>query len=142
MNGGEKMNTHETTMMLSGMILNNTENEIPTPNMQMSTRPAIDNVVCHYLDGEALKNALFIIDNIREHDMKIKWSSVNKWAVKYRSRHVCYLSIENGFLVIGQVSDILAKRVKYMAYDLENMKRLVDVFRNSMPEAQETYALT
>ena len=136
------MNTHETATVVYGMILNNNESARPTPNEQMNTRPAIDNVVCHYLDGEALKDALFIIDNIREHDMKIKWSSVNKWAVQYRRKHVCYLSIENGSLVIGQVSDILAKRVKYMAYDLENMKRLVDVFRNSMSEAQESYALT
>jgi len=138
----KEMNTYETTALLNGMMLTHTEDAKPTPNEQKSTRPAIDNVICHYLDGEALKDAFFIIDNIREHEMKIKWSSVNKWAVKYRRRHVCYLSIENGSLVIGRVSDILAKRVKYMAYDLENMKRLVDVFRNSMTEAQESYALT
>ena len=133
------MNTQDITTMVFGKVLDNTENARLTPIAQMETRPSIDNVVCHALDGEALKDALFIIDNIREHDMKIKWSSLNKWAVRYRRRHVCYLSIENGSLVIGHVGDILAKRVKYMAYDLENMKRLVDVFRNSMSDTQEAH---
>jgi len=136
------MNLVETTAALTGKLFISNEEDNSLPHMQMRTRPAIDDIVCHILDGEALKDALFIIDNIREHDMKIKWSSVNKWAVQYRRRHVCYLSVENGSLVIGQVSDILAKRVKYMAYDLENMKRLVDVFKNSMSETQESYALT
>jgi len=134
------MNTYDLTVMLSGIILKKDEDTELLPREQIDTRPAIDNVVCRYLDGEALKDALYIIDNIREHDMKIKWSSVNKWAVKYRRKHVCYLSIEKGSLVIGHVSDILAKRMKYMTYDLENMKKLVDVFKNSMSETQESYA--
>ena len=137
------MYIHETTALLSASILSDNTDDNPHAQGQLRTRPAIDDIICHYLDGEALKDALFIIDNICQHGMKIKWSSVNKWAVQYRRRHVCYLSIENDSLIIGQVSDILAKRVKYMANDLENMKQLIEVFRNSMADAQEaSFALT
>ena len=90
---------------------------------QPERKPKIDDIVCHYLDGEALKDALFIIDNIREHDMKIKWSAINVWSVQYKRKHVCDLRIENDSLHIGQVSGVLAIRVTNMSYDHESLKR-------------------
>ena len=133
------MNTHVTPVTLNGIfseaLLRDKHLETNlSPPAQMSDRPDIVDAICHNLDGDALKDALFIVDNIRENKMKIKWSSVNTWAVKYRRRHVCDLRVEHGSLKIGQVSDILATRVKYMTYDFESMKRLMDTLKNSMTD--------
>jgi len=104
---------------------------------QLRTKPNIDDVVCHEIDGDALKDALFIIDNIRENKMRIRWSSANTWEVLYRGRHVCELKIEKGSLTIGHVSDILATRVKYMSSNVENTERVLNVFRNAITDAPE-----
>ena len=104
---------------------------------QIQARPKIDDVICHQLDGETLKEALFIIDNIREHKMKIKWSSVNVWSVRYRRKHVCDIKIENDSLHIGQVSGVLAIKVTNMAYDHESLNRLIEALRDSISGAQE-----
>ena len=118
-----------------GIVQDNYKKETAyTAQEQINDKPAIDDVICHYLDGEALKEALFIIDNIYSNKMKIKWSSVNVWSVWYKRKHACDITIENGSLKIGNVSDIFATRVKYMTYDLENMKRLVDALRNAVTD--------
>ena len=115
-----------------------TDTEIHLANEQVNTKPGIDNVICHELDGEALKEALFIINNIQEHKMKIKWSAVNVWSVHSRFRHVCDLSIKNDSLVIGPVNDVLATRVKEMPFTRENINWLIDALRNPGNETQET----
>ena len=104
---------------------------------QTRAKPAIDDVICHRLDGEALKEALFVIDNIREHNMKIKWSSINVWAVQYKRKHVCDLRIENDSLHIGQVSGVLAIRVTNMSYDPESIQRLISSLKDSIAGTQE-----
>jgi len=110
---------------------------MPTTRDQVDKKPKIDDVICHYLDGEALKDALFVIDNIREHQMKIRWSSANVWTVQYKRKHVCDLRIENGSLQIGQVSGVLAIRVTNMAYDRETLNRLIEALRDSITGTQE-----
>jgi len=132
-----------TAYILPGMTLgtDNTDSRLSADEQQRA-RPRIDDIVCQYLDGEKLKDALFIIDNILEHKMKIKWSSVNVWSVQYKRKHVCDLRIENDSLRIGKVSDILATRVKKMSYDPENMNRFIDVLKESIVGTQEiNYAL-
>jgi len=109
---------------------------------QANTRPDINDVVCHTLDGNALKDALFVIDNILENKMKIKWSSVNTWAVRYRFRHVCYLKIEKDSLSIGPVNDVLATRVKRMSHNQENIVHLIETLRDSMTGAKEALVLS
>ena len=127
-----------TTDMLTGLANNgNTEETIHMPQDQLKTRPEIDDVVCHNLDGEALKEALFIIENIREHNMKINWSSVNIWSVQYKRKHVCDLRIDKGSLHIGQVSGVLAIRVTNMSYDRESINRLIESLRDSIVGTQE-----
>ena len=104
---------------------------------QLDNKPMIDNVICHYLDGEALKDAMFIIDNIREHNMKIHWSSVNTWTVQYKRKHVCDLKIDKNSLHIGPVSGVLAIRVTDMSYDHESLHRLIEALRDSIKGGQE-----
>ena len=110
------------------------ENAALSAQDQVKNRPQIDNIICQNLEGSALKDALFIVDNIRENKMKIKWSSVNVWTVSFRGRHVCDLTVVHGALRIGHVSDILATRVKYMSHDFDYTRRLIDAISNSMVE--------
>jgi len=138
----KKMNTFSDNMVFSGIVLleGNTVTMKETQR-HPGFRTEIDSAVCHQLGGDTLKDALFIIDNIRENNMKITWSSYNVWSVQYKRRHVCDLSIENGSLVIGKVSEALITRVKEKSHNKENMMQLLDAMLNSTPDAQEAYAL-
>jgi len=119
-------------------VLNSiTDTDIHLAQEQVNSKPGIDNVICHALDGEALKEALFIIGNIRENKMRIKWSAVNVWSVRYKFKHVCDLSISKNSLVIGPVNDVLATRVKNMSYTHENISWLIDALRNPVKDTQE-----
>ena len=133
---------YETSGFYTGVAPNGDygEQELLAPE-QATSRPKIDDVICHYLDGENQKDAFFVIDNIRENKMKIKWSSVNTWSVSYKRKHVCDLRISKDYLTIGPVSEVLAIRVKNMSYNRENMKRLVDALRSSITGPQEAYAM-
>jgi len=105
--------------------------------MQKKAKPQIDDVICKYLDGESLKEAVYIINNIREHDMKIKWSAYNVWTVSYKRKHVCELRIDKGSLHIGQVSGVLAIRVTSMSYDRESINRMIEALRDSIAGVRE-----
>jgi len=113
-----------------------TDMTIAPAHEQMTTKPEIDDVICHYLDGGTLKEALYIIDNIREHKMRIKWSSINLWTVRYRRKHVCDLSIKNDALHIGKVNGILEIRVTDMLYSPESLRRLIISLKNSKANRQ------
>ena len=136
------MNTYVTSDLFSIMyygnaLLRSSRKTDTSAERQLRIKPEIDDVVCHHLDGDTLKEALFIIDNIRENDMKIKWSSINMWSVRYKGKHVCDLRIQNDSLTIGPVNDILATRVKNMSYSQENMKQLIDALRDSITGSPE-----
>jgi len=105
---------------------------------QVDNRPKIiDDVICHYLDGQALKEALFVIDNIREHKMKIKWSAVNVWSVWFKRKHVCDLRLNQDSLHIGPVNDVLGIRITNMSYDHDSLNRLIEALRDSIAGTQE-----
>ncbi|MDR2571115.1 MAG: hypothetical protein LBD23_12635 [Oscillospiraceae bacterium] len=126
------MNIYVTQVAFSGLHSVNTQD-----NNQLTSRPKIDDVICHGLDGESLKEALFIIDNIRENKMKIKWTAINTWSVQYKRKHVCDLSLDSNNLHIGPVSEVLATRVKNMPHDTESMKSLIEALRDSISGTQE-----
>jgi len=134
----KKMKTYNESLYYRPVFNSITDTEIHLAQEQLNTKPGIDNVICHELDGEALKEALFIINNIRQHKMRIKWSAVNVWSVHSRFRHVCDLSIKNDSLLIGPVNDVLATRVKDMPFTQENINWLIDTLRNPVKDAQET----
>ena len=105
---------------------------------QVDNRPKIiDDVICHYLDGQALKEALFVIDNIREHNMKIKWSTVNVWSVWFKRKHVCDLRLDKDSLHIGPVNDVLGIRITNMSYDHDSLNRLIEALRDSIAGTRE-----
>jgi len=139
----KEMNMINTASMQHGLSFDSyKEDVIHRSYKQASTKPDINDVICHKLDGDALKDALFVIDNIRENKMKIKWSSVNTWAVKYRLKHVCNLKIEKDSLSIGPVNDVLATRVKRMSNNQESIAQLIDALRDSMTGQKEAFVLS
>ena len=108
---------------------------------QFEYRSAIEDVICLHLEGDALKEALFVIDNIRENKMKIKWLSVNKWSVHFKGKHVCDLKIEKDSFVIGPVNDVLATKVK--PSNREKFEQLIDTLRNPIAGMQQpAYAMS
>ena len=138
----KKMNTYVDNLISAGMMtLENVMSVKQDIHGQEKSRTSIDSVICHQLDGSALKEALFIIDNIEENRMKIRWSSPNVWSVHYGRKHVCDLSIKDNSLVIGQLSEALITRVKDKSRNKENMMQLIDAMLNAMPREQEAYAL-
>ena len=114
---------------------------VPTAAVQFEKRPNIDDVICYYVDGENLKEALFVIDNIRENKMKIKWFSANVWTVRYKRRYVCDLRIENDSLIIGEISGVLATRVRSSSHSPEHIERFINALRESITVKQSAYAV-
>jgi len=138
----KKMSTFIFSGLLQGVTYDET-NAAATPpsHEQLKTRPDIEDVICHNLEGDTLKEALFIIDNIRENRMKIKWSSVNVWSVQYKRKHVCDLSLKNGNLIIGKISDILVTRVKNLTYNTVTTNPMFDALLDLVNGEQEAYAM-
>ncbi|MCL2820881.1 MAG: hypothetical protein FWD38_08675 [Oscillospiraceae bacterium] len=135
------MNKNESTRTTFAIMPNYEHNEAaPAADMQAEMRPNIDDIVCHHIEGENLKEALFIIDNIRENHMKIKWTAVNTWSVSYRMKHVCDLKITNGNLVIGKLSEVLITRVRDRAKNPETLAPLFDAMREMMSAEQTAFA--
>ena len=101
---------------------------------QVSARPDIDDVVCHLLEGNALKDALVFIDNIRASKMKIRWSSVNVWSVHYKHKHVCDIRLEKGSWSVSQISEQINTYEDYFPYNAERMIWLSRALRDSIKE--------
>ena len=135
------MYNQNTMEFTNGLIpgMDNTQ-KAPTVEEQIDKKLNIDDVICHILDGTALKEALFVIDNIRENKMKIKWFSVNVWTVRYKGRYVCDLRIEKDSLVIGEISGVLATRVKSVPHSPETVERFMNALRDSLTTGQKAYA--
>ena len=110
-----------------------------TAQEQLISRPGINDVVCHYLDGETLKKALHFIDNVYADGMKIKWSNVNVWSVHYKRKHICDIAIERGVLKVHQISNNTDAQNAQFVYDTESMKRVTSVLRNVLFGNQEIY---
>jgi len=104
---------------------------------QQDYRPEIDDVICHYLDGETLKNALNFIDYIRASKMKIKWSAANVWSVQYKGKHVLDIVVREGSWFVRLVFDHMGSSFGLTKYDVESIKSLVGMLRVSMPRHLE-----
>jgi len=102
------------------------------------TRPKIDDVICHYLDGSTLKNALSFIQYIRDSKMKIKWSSVNVWKVSYKRKRVMDIRLTDGAFGVRLVYDHLGIHKGFVSYqELEGYKQLAGSLKLPTPEFRE-----
>jgi len=100
---------------------------------QNDVKPAIDDIVCHYLDGTMLKNALNFVDYIRASKMKIKWSAVNVWSVNYKSKHVLDIVVKEGSWYVRLVFDHIGRSFGLSEYEKEAIRGLIATLRVSMP---------
>ena len=131
------MNNHViTTAALLDLAPGYTEETKHTSPEQVSARPDIDDVVCHLLEGNALKDALVFIDNIRANRMKIKWSSVNVWSVHYKHKHVCDIRLEKGSWSVSKISEQINTQGEYFPNNSERMIWMSRALRDSITENQ------
>ena len=104
---------------------------------QVNARPEIDDVVCHLLEGDALKDALIFIDNVRANRMKIRWSSVNVWSVYYKHMHVCDIRLEKDSWSLSQTGENYNARVYYFSDSSECMIWLARELKDTVTEDQK-----
>ncbi|MCL2628714.1 MAG: hypothetical protein FWD44_08495 [Oscillospiraceae bacterium] len=105
--------------------------------LQHDTKPSIDSIICHYLDGTTLKNALNFIDYIRASKMKIKWSAVNVWSVRYKGKRVLDIIVKEDSWSVRLVFDHVGSIFGLTEYDVESIRSLVGTLRVSMPRHLE-----
>jgi len=104
---------------------------------QVNAHPEIDDVVCHLLEGNELKDALIFIDNVRANRMKIRWSAVNVWSVYYKHMHVCDIRLEKGSWSVSQNSEHIDGRVYYFSDSSECMIWLARELKGTVTEDQK-----
>ena len=61
--------------------------------IQMKTRPKIDDVISDVLGGEKLEAALEFIAYLKEHKLNLRWASANTWVVKYKGVNILYIRL-------------------------------------------------
>jgi hypothetical protein len=60
---------------------------------QKKTKPMIEDVMPHYLDGGRLKNALEFIAYLRENKIKPVWAITNGWKAVYKGKTLYYIRL-------------------------------------------------
>jgi len=133
-----KMNDHVTTNAAFMSFAPRYSNETRHSSIeQVNARPEIDDVVCHLLEGDALKDALILIDNVRANRMKIRWSSVNVWSVYHKHMHVCDIRLEKGSWSVNLFSEYYNARVYYFSDNSECMIWLARELKDTVTEDQK-----
>jgi len=113
------------------------EDSWENPRTQNHTKPDIDEAVCHTLEGDALKEALNFIDNIRASKMKIEWSSVNVWAVYRGFSHVMDIQVANNTWNITLLLNHATSGASYFSSEREGVRRLINSLKNSVGHQRE-----
>lgn len=104
---------------------------------QQDKKPAIDNVICHYLDGSTLKNALNFIDYVRASKMKIKWTAVNVWSVRYKNKRVLDIIVSADSWRVRLVFDHINADYVFTVREQENINNLIGAMKNLTPTCIE-----
>ncbi|MCL2079885.1 MAG: hypothetical protein FWH17_08615 [Oscillospiraceae bacterium] len=126
-----------TTPAAAIPFYNNTDNckteyMLQLPYDQKDTKPEIEDVICQYLDGNTLKNALDFISYIHASKMKIKWSAANVWSVKYKNKRVLDIIVRNDAWRVRLAYDHIAPGIFITKGEAEYIKALVGTLKNSM----------
>lgn len=98
---------------------------------KFSEKIPVDDVVCHYLDGEMLKNALVFIDYVRASKMKIKQSSANVWSVKCRGKHVLNIMVNQDSWGVRLVYDHVKQGNIFTPGKAEEIRALVSSLQSN-----------
>jgi hypothetical protein len=137
--GTKQMNAYETSgLYYVDKNIGYNDNAKPTVQEQILTKPDIDDIICHYLDGNILKDALNFIEHIRNTKMKIKWSSFNVWSVRFKRKHVMDIRVaESGMSVRLVYNHIHTGRGFVSQSDLEAVKMLMGSLTRSTSQIRE-----
>ncbi|MDR2600209.1 MAG: hypothetical protein LBC73_08035 [Oscillospiraceae bacterium] len=123
---------------ITGRIIVNDVDQMEMPlHEQEDLRPEIDDIVCQYLDGDTLKDALTFIDYIRSNKMKIKWYRVNVWSVMYKNKRVLDIILNNNSWNVRLIYDHVGSRKGFTHFDVEKIKRVVGKMKCEMPYQQQ-----
>jgi len=106
---------------------------------QRKVRPNIEDVICHLLDGAALKDALIFVDKIRAGGMKIKWTSVNTWSVTLKRKYVCEIKIEKDSWSVSYTSENANTNVNYIPYSPSRMRCKYEALKAVIAGTQRAY---
>jgi len=69
-------------------------NHVTMNEEQKTTKPKIEDVINHFVDGETLKNAMAFIAYLRENNMNPRWASANSWRVTgKKSKPICRIDL-------------------------------------------------
>ena len=106
---------------------------------QKKVRPRFEDVVCHLLDGVALKDALIFVEKIRAGGMKVKWTAFNTWKVTLNRKLVCEIKIENDTWSVNYVSGHVNTRNTYIPYSPSRMKCKFEALKDVVFGTQKAY---
>jgi len=67
--------------------------DITTLAVQKATKPKIEDVMPHYLDGDTLKSALDFIAYLRESKTNPSWAVHNKWSASNKGKVLCQIRL-------------------------------------------------
>jgi len=67
--------------------------DITASAMQKISKPNIEDVLPHFLDGEALRNALDFAAYLRENKTKPSWKFHNSWCAVNKGKIYCYIRL-------------------------------------------------
>jgi len=128
---------YELSKVFTRMLQTQEEERVNNPERQMESRPEIDEVMCHTLEGNTLKDALNFIDNIRASKMKIEWSSVNVWSVYRGFKHVMDIKVASNTWGITLLLDHEKSSRAYIGSEMEGVRKLIYALRNSVGSQRE-----
>ncbi|MCL2222109.1 MAG: hypothetical protein FWC20_07670 [Oscillospiraceae bacterium] len=129
---------YELSKVFAGTLQAHAEDRFNNQKRQPDIKPEIDEVVCHTLEGDNLKDALNFIDNIRASRMKIEWSSINVWSVYRGFRHVMDIKVANNSWSITLLLDHAKSRRAHFSSETEGVRKLINSLRNSVGSQRET----
>lgn len=104
-------------------------------------KPEIDDVLCQYLYGDMLENALAFIKYIRAAKMKIKHTSEHTWSVKYKGKRVLDITINQDSWGVRLVYDhIKTGRSIFTPRKVEEIKSLISLLNTPYSGRNEPVA--
>ena len=126
-----------TTAGLAQILLTENERKSNNPRWQRDERPEIDEVICNTLEGNALKDALNFVDNIRASKMKIEWSSINVWSVHRGMKHIMDIRIANGTWHLTLLLDHANSGAAQLSTEMEGVRKLINSLKHSVSSPRE-----
>jgi len=69
------------------------ENNFYEPHLQKHTKPKIEDVIPHYLEGALKRTMLDFVAYACANKMPVRWASANRWKAMYKSKVICWICL-------------------------------------------------